>query len=129
MEYHLIPTSKIKKYIQSSKSSYQFSFLDAFYENTDIDLYYDYLKGLDPYLLNNLWNRIVKRWNRMRLELLDNEKFTNSIYYDNNEYIQIYETISYQDLNINLDNFISNNKCKCVFVLNIIIKYINPFLK
>jgi len=129
MEYNLLSTSKLKKYIQGNKTSYQLDFLDDFSEYFDTVVFYDYLKGLDPYLLNNLWNRIIERWNRMRLELSDNEEFMNSIYCDNNEYIKIYENISYQDLNMNLKKFISKNKCKCIFVLNVIIKYINPFLK
>ena len=119
----------IKKYIQNFKTSYNFNFLDDFKAHLDSEIYYDYLKCMDPYLLNNLWNRIIERWNRMRLELWDNEEFITSIYFENEEYLKIYKPISYQDFNHNVSKFISGNSCKCIFVLNVLHKYINPFLK
>ena len=92
---------------------YNYTFLNILSDNMDIDIYHDYLKYQDKYLLKNNWNHIVDNWKKIQQYL--EKKCLNDIYPEN--YTYIHKTISSKELDDLLFDFISKDKFKAVIVL------------
>ena len=105
---------------------YQYTcFNDLSKYNIPIDIYSDYLLSIEEFKLKNIWNHMILRWNKMKLEMKNNKDFKSSEY-SKNEYHQIHTNISDELLNELFNNFINKNHFKGIFVINCIQNYIHP---
>ena len=119
------PTDLIKK-IDNSRREYNYSSLDSLNEyNIPIEIYYRYFLSIEEFKLKNIWNHMILRWNKMKLEMKKNKDFQSSEY-SKNEYHQIHINISDELLNELFNNFITKNHFKGIFVINCIQNYIHP---
>ena len=115
---HIDPINLTKK-IDPLKREYNYSFLDLLklYE-IPIHIYYNYLLSIEEFKLKNIWNILVKRWNIMNNELLDNNVFVKSEYCI--KYNMNHENINDKTLNSKLSDFVNDNILKGLFLCNII---------
>ena len=119
------PIILVKK-INNPIRSYQYTcFNDLSKYNIPIDIYSDYLLSIEEFKLRNIWNHMIIRWNKMKLEMKKNKDFQSSDY-SKNEYHQIHINISDELLNELFNNFINRNNFKGIFVINCIQNYIHP---
>ena len=119
------PTLLVNK-IDNPIRFYQYTcFNDLSKYNIPIDIYSDYLLSIEEFKLKNIWNHMILRWNKMKLEMKNNKDFKSSEY-SKNEYHQIHTNISDELLNELFNNFINNNYFKGIFVINCIKNYILP---
>ena len=119
------PIILVKK-INNPIRSYQytcFNYLSKY--NIPIEIYYQYLLSIEKFKLKNIWNHMILRWNKMKLEMKNNKDFQSSEY-SKNEYHQIHTNISDELLNELFNNFITKNHFKGIFVINCIQNYIHP---
>ena len=90
---NLDPNLLIKK-IDPKRRDNQYSCLDLLREfNLPIEIYYQYFLSIEEFKLGNLWNHMIMRWNKMKLDLKDNEDFLQSEY-SKNEYHQIHKDMN-----------------------------------
>ena len=119
------PTLLVNK-IDNPIRFYQYTcFNDLSKYNIPIDIYSDYLLSIEEFKLRNIWNHMIIRWNKMKLEMKKNKDFQSSDY-SKNEYHQIHINISDELLNELFNNFINRNNFKGIFVINCIQNYIHP---
>jgi len=119
------PTLLVNK-IDNPIRFYQYTcFNDLSKYNIPIDIYSDYLLSIEEFKLKNIWNHMILRWNKMKLEMKNNKDFKSSEY-SKNEYHQIHTNISDELLNELFNNFINKNHFKGIFVINCIQNYIHP---
>ena len=119
------PTLLVNK-IDNPIRFYQYTcFNDLSKYNIPIDIYSDYLLSIEEFKLKNIWNHMILRWNKMKLEMKKNKDFQSSDY-SKNEYHQIHINISDELLNELLNNFINKSNLKGIFVINCIQNYIHP---
>ena len=97
---------------------YNYTFMDILSEHFDINIYHDFLKYQDEYLLKNNWNHLINNWKKIQ-NYVDKKKYTDKkikdIYSINYKYI--HRKISPKELEGLLSDFISNDKFKAVVVL------------
>lgn len=119
------PNLLVKK-IDNPIRFYQYTcFNDLSEYNIPINIYSDYLLSIEEFKLRNIWNHIILRWNKMKLEMKNNKEFLKSNYSKDN-YHQIHKNISDELLNELLNNFINKSNLKGIFVINCIQNYIHP---
>ena len=119
------PTLLLKK-IDNPIRFYQYTcFNDLSKYNIPIEIYYQYLLSIEKFKLKNIWNHMILRWNKMKLEMKNNKDFQSSDY-SKNKYHQIHINISDELLNELFNNFINKNHFKGIFVINCIQNYIHP---
>ena len=119
------PTLLVNK-IDNPIRFYQYTcFNDLSKYNIPIDIYSNYLLSIEEFKLRNIWNHMIIRWNKMKLEMKNNKDFQSSDY-SKNEYHQIHINISDELLNELFNNFINKNHFKGIFVINCIQNYIHP---
>ena len=119
------PTLLVNK-IDNPIRFYQYTcFNDLSKYNIPIEIYYQYLLSIEEFKLKNIWNHMILRWNKMKLEMKNNKDFKSSEY-SKNEYHQIHINISDELLNELFNNFINKNHFKGIFVINCIQNYIHP---
>ena len=119
------PTDLIKK-IDNSRREYNYSSLDSLNEyNIPIEIYYRYFLSIEEFKLKNLWNHVIKNWNKMKLGLSKNKEFLKSSY-SKDSYHQIHKDMNDEEFHNLLNNFIQKNKLKSLFVCNCIQNYISP---
>ena len=119
------PTLLVNK-IDNPLRFYQYTcFNDLSKYNIPIDIYSNYLLSIEEFKLRNIWNHMILRWNKMKLEMKKNKDFQSSEY-SKNEYHQIHINISDELLNELFNNFINKNHFKGIFVINCIQNYIHP---
>lgn len=92
---------------------YKFTFLDILSEHMEIDVYYDYLRYQDKYLLKNNWNHLICKLKEID-KYTDKKKINNISF---KEYNYIHEIINSCELNNLFSEFISNDKFKALIVL------------
>lgn len=92
---------------------YKFTFLDILSEHMEIDVYYDYLRYQDKYLLKNNWNHLINKL--IEINKYTTKKKLNII--SHKEYNYIHEIISSYELDKLYIEFISNDKFKALIVL------------
>ncbi len=116
----------LKKKISYKLRSYNYDCFDLLKEyKISQDIYYDYLLSIESFKLKNIWNILVKSWNKMKKELSNNIEFNNSIY-SKTKYNLIHNNIDDEKLNSLFKEFIDKNYIKSFFVCNIIQKCITP---
>ena len=78
------PDLLLKK-IDNPIRSYQYTcFNDLIEYNIPINIYSDYLLSIEEFKLKNIWNHIIVRWNKMKLQMVQNKEFQSSEYSKNN---------------------------------------------
>lgn len=103
-----------------------YNFLDLLVKyNLPVNIYYDYLSGIDEFKLKNVWNHIISRWNHMKLSLKSNKEFKMSDY-AKGDYHQIHDNMNDETLNDLIIDFIMESDVRCFFVTNCIQNYIYP---
>lgn len=123
MNYLVYDINNIQNHINHILRDYNYTFLNFLKEEYEIQLIYDYLQSIEEYKLKNIWNSLVKKWNDMNKQLKDNQKYKKSNYSKIN--INYYHNLINDDLlNEKLISFIKNDKCKGIFIINIILKLI-----
>jgi hypothetical protein len=100
--------------------SHTYTFLDMFSEITSVQPIYDYLCSLEMYKLKNIWNHFVKKWKLMNRELNGTKKYHKSVYSDS-KLSYIHANIEDETLNDLFSDFIAEDYCKCIFVINTIL--------
>ena len=121
------PNNLLKK-IDNKRRDYNYSFLNSLIElNIPIEIYYQYFLSIEEFKLKNLWNHIIMRWNRMKMDLTSNKDFLKSKY-SKDKYFQIhrYKDMSDEEFHNLLIDFIQKDKLKSLFVCNCIQNYIYP---
>jgi len=103
---------------------YKYSFLDILLEyNVPVDNYYIYLLSQEEFKLKNIWNRLISRWNKMKMELDTNRSFQASGYKEK-VFHQIHEDMTDSIFNELITDFINSDNLKSLFVCNVIQFYI-----
>tara|TARA_A100001037_G_scaffold306315_1_gene350654 strand:+ start:3413 stop:3796 length:384 start_codon:yes stop_codon:yes gene_type:complete len=119
------PDLLLKK-IDNPIRSYQYTcFNDLIEYNIPINIYSDYLLSIEEFKLKNIWNHIIVRWNKMKLQMVQNKEFQSSEYSKNN-YQQIHTNLNDEELNELLNKFSNKNHFKSIFAINCIQNYIYP---
>ena len=119
------PDSLLKK-IDNPIRSYQYTcFNDLVEYNIPINIYSDYLLSIEEFKLKNIWNHIIIRWNKMKLQMVQNKEFQSSEY-SKNDYHQIHTNLNDEELNELLNKFSNKNHLKSIFAINCIQNYIYP---
>ena len=119
------PDSLLKK-IDNPIRSYQYTcFNDLVEYNIPINIYSDYLLSIEEFKLKNIWNHIIIRWNKMKLQMVQNKEFQSSGY-SKNDYHQIHTNLNDEELNELLNKFSNKNHFKSIFAINCIQNYIYP---
>lgn len=103
------------------KRDFIYTFLDQFTDYCDISLIYHYLLSIDQFKLKNIWNHFVKKWRDMNLTMNQNNKYKQSIYSSTKKLNYIHTTMKDEDLDHYFSNFIDQNICRLIFVLNCIL--------
>ena len=103
------------------KRDFIYTFLDQFTDYCDISLIYNYLLSIDQFKLKNIWNHFVKKWRDMDLAMNKNNKYKQSIYSSTKKLNYIHTTMKDEDLDQYFSNFIDQNICRLIFVLNCIL--------
>ena len=74
------PNLLVKK-IDNPIRFYQYTcFNDLSEYNIPINIYSDYLLSIEEFKLRNIWNHIILRWNKMKLEMKNKKEFIKSNY-------------------------------------------------
>ena len=112
------PNNLIKK-IDPLRRDTNYTFLEILksYE-IPIHIYYHYLLSIEEFKLKNIWNILVKRWNKMNVELINNDMFSKSDYCI--KYQMNHENINDEILNDIFNNFVEDDILKALFLCNII---------
>ena len=119
------PDLLLKK-IDNPIRSYQYTCFNELIEyNIPINIYSDYLLSIEEFKLKNIWNHIIVRWNKMKLQMVQNKEFQSSEYSKNN-YQQIHTNLNDEELNELLNKFSNKNHFKSIFAINCIQNYIYP---
>lgn len=120
-----INPNTLTRKIEYLRRDYNYSFLDLLksYE-IPIHIYYHYFLSIEEFKLKNVWNILVNRWNIMNDELINNDTFINSKY--NIKYNMNHKNIDDEILNDRLNEFVSDNILKGLFLCNIIQSLIIP---
>ena len=84
-----------------------------------IEIYYSYFLGIEEFKLKNIWNALVKQWNKMKHDLKENQDFIDSDH-SHKEYRQIHANMNDSELDLLILDFIDENYMKCFFVSNIV---------
>ena len=92
---------------------YNFTFLYILSEHMEIDIYYDYLRYQDKYLLKNNWNHLICKLKEIN-KYTDKKKINNI---SSREYNYIHKIINPDELNNLFNEFISEDKFKALIVL------------
>ena len=92
--------------------------------NIPVEIYYDYLLSIETFQLKNIWNILIKKWNKMKIDLKDNDLFLKS-HYVKDDYHQNHENIGDNELNDILNNFV-DDILKSLFLCNVIQGCIYP---
>lgn len=121
---HIDPNNLIRK-IEPCRREYDYKFLEILksYE-IPIHIYYHYLLSIEEFKLKNIWNILVNRWNKMNDELIGNDMFTKSDYCI--KYLMNHENINDEILNERLNDFVTNDILKALFLCNTIQSQIVP---
>lgn len=121
---HIDPNTLIRK-IEPCRREYDYKFLEILksYE-IPIHIYYNYLLSIEEFKLKNIWNILVNRWNKMNDELIGNDMFTKSDYCI--KYLMNHENINDEILNERLNDFVTNDILKALFLCNTIQSQIVP---
>ena len=116
----------LNKKIDSPIREYTYNCFDLLNEyDINIHIYINYLLSIEEFKLKNIWNHIIFRWNKMKLEMKDNLSIHESIY-SKNEYHQIHDNMNDEILNDLFNQFIDYSHFKAIFILNCIQNYIYP---
>ena len=115
---HIDPNTLIRK-IDPLRREYDYIFLERLksYE-IPIHIYYHYLLSIEEFKLKNIWNILVKRWNKMNDELINNDMFIKSDYCI--KYQMNHENINDEILNDRFNDFVGEDILKALFLCNII---------
>jgi hypothetical protein len=121
---HIDPNTLIRK-IEPLRREYDYKFLEILksYE-IPIHIYYHYLLSIEEFKLKNVWNILVNRWNKMNDELNGNDMFSKSDYCI--KYLMNHENINDEILNERLNDFVTNDILKALFLCNTIQSQIVP---
>ena len=113
---------KLKKRTDNPITDYQYTFFDLYKNYVQTEEIYSYMKGLNSRTLRNIWNHIVFKWVNMKRNLKNNIPFKRCKYSKMNYYYN-HQLLEEKELEELLNNFISNNKLKVIFVVNCIYDY------
>ena len=121
MNYINHPKSFIK-YDKIQTNDYNFNFLKIIENHINTDLYIIALHHLDIYLLKNIWNSIVKHWSTLQKGMINrkDKNYLNSEY-SNQKYNHIHTSLTPNELNDLINQFINNDKFKAIFTVNCMI--------
>ena len=122
MEIIIYDPNKLNKIIDNPITDYQFTFLNEYNDYISILEIYKYLRSLEKNQYNNLWNFMIIQWNKMHKILKDDSLYKKSKYYHMN-YNQIHKNIKLEDLEIQIYEFIGEDKMKLIFFVNCIMLY------
>ena len=112
------PNNLIKK-IDPLRRDTNYTFLEILKSyGIPIHIYYYYLLSIEEFKLKNVWNILVKRWNKMNDELINNDTFAKSEYCI--KYQLSHENINDEILNSRLNDFVEEDILKALFLCNII---------
>jgi len=116
---HLDP-NLLKRKIDPKLRDYDYACLNLLksYE-IPIEIYYNYFLSIEEFKLKNIWNNLAKRWNKMNLDLKENQDFIDSDH-SHKEYHQIHTNMNDSELDLLISNFIDENYMKCFFVSNVV---------
>lgn len=92
---------------------YNFTFLDILSDHMEIDIYYEYLRYQDKYLLKNNWNHLICKLKEIN-KYTDKKSLNNIV---SKECNYIHKIINSDKLNYLLNEFISGDKFKALIVL------------
>ena len=122
MEIIIYDPNKLNKIIDNPITDYQFTFLNEYNDYISILEIYKYLRSLEKNQYNNLWNFMIIQWNKMHKILKDDSLYKKRKYYHMN-YNQIHKNIKLEDLEIQIYEFIGEDKMKLIFFVNCIMLY------
>ena len=108
-------------HIDYFKRDFTYTFLDPFTDYCDIAPIYHYLLSIDNFKLKNIWNHFVQRWKNMDRNMNQNKKYKQSIYSSTKSINYIHTSMKDEDLDQYFTNFIDQNICRLIFVLNCIL--------
>lgn len=120
-----IDPNKLRKKLDIKQRDFNYTFLkNLIIYNIPVEIYYDYLLSIETFQLKNIWNILIKKWNKMKIDLKDNDLFLKS-HYVKDDYHQNHENIGDNELNDILNNFV-DDILKSLFLCNVIQGCIYP---
>ena len=106
-------------------TTYNFTCFSSIQKNINLDPIYDFLCSTPTIRLQNIWNWIVKHWNRIHTKMYLDKSFQNS-QYSQYKYNYIHNEIDHIQLNEYLQLFIKDDSFKALFVIQCLLKYVFP---
>ena len=122
---HIDP-NKLSKKLDIKQRDFNYTFLKKLIiYNIPVEIYYDYLLSIESFQLKNIWNILIKKWNKMKIDLKDNDLFLKS-HYLLDDYHLIHNNIEDKILNDIINDFVKDDILKSLFLCNIIQGCIYP---
>jgi hypothetical protein len=106
-------------------TNYSFSCLSPLCKHLDLNPIYDFLCSTPKIRLQNIWNWIVKHWNRVHQAMSVEKSFLKSDYYKY-KYHYIHQEMDHIQLDEYLQLFIEKDAFKALFVIRCLLKYVFP---
>ena len=125
MDFLKTPPERLYKRFQMKPTGVDIQSLDVLSPYLSISPFVDYIQTMDEIRIKNIWNTIVIQWANVKYKIKDNTSYKKS-QYPMQIYSQIHTTISHEDLDTYLNEFINNDLMKAVFVLQCILEYVFP---
>ena len=125
MEYLRIPPEKLYKRFHVNSDDFRATSLDLLLPYMDVSPFVSYIQSLEEIRLKNIWNAIVIQWGNVHSTIKEDISYKKSPYSEQ-RYSQIHTTISHEQFDMDLNDFIANDLMKAVFVLQCILEYVFP---
>uniref|UniRef100_A0A6C0F581 Uncharacterized protein n=1 Tax=viral metagenome TaxID=1070528 RepID=A0A6C0F581_9ZZZZ len=126
MEHISFPTEKL--YLRFQKNlvtEYKLTSIELLKNNLNLRPIHDFIGSTPTIQLQNLWNWVVKHWNRIHDTLSHTQKFRKSPYYKY-KYNYLHREIDHLQLDELFQIFIDKDKMKALFVIQCLLKYVFP---
>lgn len=126
MNYLSIPPEKLYLRFQVIPiTTHDFSCFSFLQNNVDLCPVHDFLCSTPTIRLQNIWNWIVKHWNKVYDKMSDEKTFQKSNY-SKYKYHYIHDEISHEQLDEYLHVFIKDDPLKALFAIQCVLKYVFP---
>ncbi len=126
MNHVSIPPEKLYlRFLVSPVTTYTFTCFSFIHNNINLAPIHDFLCSTPTIRLQNIWNWIVKHWNRVHDKMSCEKSFRNSIY-SQYKYKYIHNEINHSQLDEYLQLFVKEDPLKAIFVIQCLMKYVFP---
>lgn len=126
MNHLSIPPEKLYLRFQVMPvTTYKFTCFSVVQNNVNLVPIYDYLCSTPIIRLQNIWNWIVKHWNRIH-DMISCEKSFQNSQYSQYRYKYIHNEINHTQLNDYLQQFVNNDPFKAIFGIQCLLHYVFP---